>query len=72
MFVTLASARSTTYKWLIVPCLQPDAEKQSSYSALALLIAGNVATERYAVLSTRFFRFLPALSVFSDIGFQAP
>ncbi|KAF8515288.1 hypothetical protein JB92DRAFT_3142882 [Gautieria morchelliformis] len=35
-----------------LPCLQPDTEKQSSYSALALLIAGNVATERYAVLST--------------------
>ncbi|KAF8575607.1 hypothetical protein K439DRAFT_1398053 [Ramaria rubella] len=35
-----------------LPCLQPDAEKQSAYSALALLITGNVATERYVVLST--------------------
>ncbi|GJJ15512.1 hypothetical protein Clacol_009790 [Clathrus columnatus] len=34
-----------------LPCLQPDAEKQSSHSALALLITGNTAIERYSVLS---------------------
>ena len=37
----------------VVPCLQPDAEKQSAYSALALLIAGSVAAERYPLLSAR-------------------
>ncbi|KAF8501955.1 WD40 repeat-like protein [Hysterangium stoloniferum] len=35
-----------------LPCLQPDTEKQSASAALALLITGNIAIERYAVLST--------------------
>ncbi|KIJ54513.1 hypothetical protein M422DRAFT_220784 [Sphaerobolus stellatus SS14] len=34
-----------------LPCLQPDAEKQSARSALALLVAGNIAAERFSVLS---------------------
>lgn len=37
-----------------VPALQPDAEKETSNAALALFICGCVASEKYALLSTKY------------------
>ena len=37
-----------------VPALQPDAEKETLKAALALFICGCVASEKYALLSTKY------------------
>jgi len=38
---------------LAVPCLQPDAEKESITAATAVFICGSVAVEKYSLLSPR-------------------
>jgi WD repeat-containing protein 7 len=37
-----------------VPALQPDAEKETLNAALALFVCGCVASEKYALLSTKY------------------
>jgi hypothetical protein len=37
-----------------VPVIQPNILKDAAYSALALLLAGNVAVEKYALFSPRY------------------
>jgi hypothetical protein len=37
----------------IVPCLQPDAERESIRSALALFLCGYTAAEKFSLLSSR-------------------
>jgi hypothetical protein len=39
---------------IAVPCLQPDAEKESITSAIAVFICGSIAVEKYSFLSQRF------------------
>jgi hypothetical protein len=41
-----------------VPALQPDAEKETLNAALALFVCGCVASEKYALLSTKYGIFL--------------
>ena len=38
----------------VVPCLQPDAERESTRAALALFLCGYIATEKYSLFSTRY------------------
>lgn len=38
----------------VVPALQPDAEKETLKAALALFVCGCVASEKYALLSTKY------------------
>ena len=37
---------------ITVPCLLPDVEKQSEKAALSLGLCGNIAIEKYNLLST--------------------
>jgi len=37
----------------VVPCLQPDAEKELMPAAMSLFICGYMAAEKYSLLSTR-------------------
>jgi len=41
-----------------VPALQPDAEKETLNAALALFICGCIASEKYALLSTKYDIFI--------------
>jgi hypothetical protein len=47
-----------------VPALQPDAEKETLNAALALFVCGCIASEKYALLSTKYGIFWPILTVY--------
>ena len=47
-----------------VPALQPDAEKETLNAALALFVCGCIASEKYALLSTKYGIFWPILTIY--------
>ena len=47
-----------------VPALQPDAEKETLNAALALFVCGCVASEKYALLSTKYGIFWSIQTIF--------
>lgn len=54
-----------------VPSLQPDAQKEAPYAALALLIAGHVAVGKYSILPSRYVHQISVPASRSFVSFDS-